>query len=425
MGLAWNYWRNLELRTSAYAFSNINRGLSLTKPFGFKDGVKIETRYLFDSARGFDVTKGNFIGLGYLPTKELVGGDGVGFRPSAFAHSYLTQDIPASWFNGYVYSDLQIYAERPISPRLLDADTGVAIRPFGNRPGVEFRLGLDRNDDVKLGKSTDVFYASARYIFGTSGNSKGGTGATTQSDVWGLLGLPIYGTGSRAAPNGQIYKPLFTLKSEFNLGLLSDQRLYLFWDSDFWTQRATPGVTNASQGQFDFSKREFNNKFGAAINAIPGLEGRVSVYALDNLNRGTNLDAATGEAWGIAIEGRHYFENSDIYDVARRGFIAIGWEPTGDLIGPSGDIFNAGPYLRGYETFDLPISMFPLYGYTDLSVVGKKNGQVKIIDGDFGLAARPFLRKSNLEVRSGFTISHEIVTHKNQDTAYAAFRVLY
>ena len=41
-GLAWNYFDRLELRASAYSAGNLNRGLSLTSPSGFKDGVLLE-----------------------------------------------------------------------------------------------------------------------------------------------------------------------------------------------------------------------------------------------------------------------------------------------------------------------------------------------------------------------------------------------
>jgi hypothetical protein len=45
----------LELRASAYALNNFNRGLSLARPDGYKDGVKIENRYYFGSGDIYDV----------------------------------------------------------------------------------------------------------------------------------------------------------------------------------------------------------------------------------------------------------------------------------------------------------------------------------------------------------------------------------
>jgi len=56
-GLAWNYFDRLELRASAYSAGNLNRGLSLTSPSGFTDGVLLENRYYFGSANIYDVSR--------------------------------------------------------------------------------------------------------------------------------------------------------------------------------------------------------------------------------------------------------------------------------------------------------------------------------------------------------------------------------
>jgi len=45
LGLAWNYFGPLEFRASAYALNNLNRGCSLARPDGYKDGWKLENRY--------------------------------------------------------------------------------------------------------------------------------------------------------------------------------------------------------------------------------------------------------------------------------------------------------------------------------------------------------------------------------------------
>src|SRR5258708_2247768 len=80
---------------------------------------------------------------------------------------------------------------------------------------------------------------------------------TSWPEVWGTVGLPIYITGNHMAPNGVPFKPLFGLDFDFNIGLLSQKELYLFAENKFWAQRAAPGITNPSQGQWDFSKREY------------------------------------------------------------------------------------------------------------------------------------------------------------------------
>src|SRR4051794_33764096 len=82
--------------------------------------------------------------------------------------------------------------------------------------------------------------------------------STTRPEIWGDLGLRGVVTGDRVAPNGVTFDPLFDLNIDFNIGLLPEKQLYTFFESDFWGQRAAPGVTNASYGSYDFSKREYN-----------------------------------------------------------------------------------------------------------------------------------------------------------------------
>jgi hypothetical protein len=47
LGVAWNYFDSLEFRASAYALNNLNRGFSLARTDGYKDGWKIDNRYYF------------------------------------------------------------------------------------------------------------------------------------------------------------------------------------------------------------------------------------------------------------------------------------------------------------------------------------------------------------------------------------------
>ena len=425
IGAAWNLWRDIELRASAYAFSNIDRGVSTTKPFGFKDGVKVEARYLFPSYRSFDTGRSNFIGLGYLPTKELVGGNGVGFKPGLFTHIHLTQDIPYFSFPAYVYADLQAQAAAPANPRLFSGDFGLAIRPFGAGRHVELRLGYGRNDDVKTATSTNLAYGGLRYVFGAAPDGRDIADDTLMPDVWGSFDLPFYAAGRHIAPNGAFFDPLFSLSAKFNLGLLPDQKLYLFWTDDFWAQRAAPGITNASQGKFDFSKREFDNDVGFAANFDRLMEARISIYALDNLNRGTTLDKASGEAWGARVEARHYFGSSNAYDPERRTFFSVGYTPVGDVISPNGDEFNAGLFARGQTTVDIPLGSRPLYGFGKVTATAQKTVTPRLLDIDLGLAWRPFQEHERIEFRTGYQRTHDLKGPVDQDLIYGAVRALY
>src|SRR5580704_12152736 len=100
--------------------------------------------------------------------------------------------------------------------------------------------------------------------------------------VWGLVGLQGFAFGQQVAPNGLEFNPLFALGVDLNVWLWPSQRLYLFTESNFWGQRAAPGVTNPSQGAFDFSKREFDFNSGFAWNYVGPLEARVFAYSFNN-----------------------------------------------------------------------------------------------------------------------------------------------
>jgi hypothetical protein len=159
-GLAWNYVDRFEMRASAYSAGNLNRGVSLISPAGFKDGVLLENRYYFGSANVFDVSRLSFVSIGYYPTKSLVGGDGSDFRPGLFARAYVTHDIPI--IRSYVYGDMQFTAERYVKARLLEFDAGFATRPFSQFENLEFRIGNDVTADVQAKTTRDLIYGAVR-----------------------------------------------------------------------------------------------------------------------------------------------------------------------------------------------------------------------------------------------------------------------
>jgi hypothetical protein len=145
VGTAWNYYGFLEARAFAYSDNNLNRGTSPISPKGFKDGIGLENRlyvglaYADLGTPAFDVARATFVSLGYYPTKDMVDGSGVQFKPGPFARAYLTYDLLGE--KCYLYADVVGLARRSFTPELLSADAGLAVRPIARVPRLEFRLG--------------------------------------------------------------------------------------------------------------------------------------------------------------------------------------------------------------------------------------------------------------------------------------------
>ena len=169
VGLAWNYFDAFELRGSGYALNNLNRGVSSNNGSGGKEGIKLEDRYYFSTANPYDVGRASFLGLGYIPTEDLVGGDGASFRPGLFARSYLPGDLPISWVASYLYAGQQITARSAASPRLIDTDLGWAVRPLARYQNLELRIGYDLVTDVHAHTARNVIYAAVRLGFDPAG----------------------------------------------------------------------------------------------------------------------------------------------------------------------------------------------------------------------------------------------------------------
>jgi hypothetical protein len=169
LGLAWNWFDAFELRGSVYALNNLNRGDSAAEPFGGKQGVMLENRYNFPSADPYDVGRSSFVGLGYIPTENLVGDNGASFRPGPYARAYLARDLPIPWFRSYLYADLRITAEHTALPRLFDTDVGWAVRPIAHWQSLELRIGDDFSQDIVAAASRNLIYGAIRLNFGPSG----------------------------------------------------------------------------------------------------------------------------------------------------------------------------------------------------------------------------------------------------------------
>ena len=138
VGAAWNYWRTLEIRGFVYSYNNLNRGrndseFSASRPYGYNDGGAVEHRwYYFDSC---------FAGVGYAPTKELIGNNGLTFKPGWF----LTSSIWAPLWNekNQLYWNASLIGENTGTARMLYCDIGYACVPFARMPRLEFRTGTE------------------------------------------------------------------------------------------------------------------------------------------------------------------------------------------------------------------------------------------------------------------------------------------
>ena len=126
--LAWNYYGNWEARAFGYSYNNLNRGTSQVAPERFNDGVGLENRYYLGPAyaalgtQEFDQARANFVSLGYYPTKDMVDGDGVQFKPGPFARAYLTCGLMAT--------------RLPVCRRPADRRAVLSAQaPFGGRGG--------------------------------------------------------------------------------------------------------------------------------------------------------------------------------------------------------------------------------------------------------------------------------------------------
>jgi len=247
--------------------------------------------------------------------------------------------------------------------------------------------------------------------------------------VWGLAGLRGFVLGQEVAPNGLEYNQLFTLDMNFNLMLWQEQRVYLFADARFWAQKPGAGITNQSQGVFDFSKREFDFNVGAAWNYYGNLEFRTFAYSDNNLNRGVSEGRPTGYTDGVGLEQRYYLGRTyadlgtEAFDVARATFVSLGYYPTKDMVDGLGLDFKPGPFARAYLTCDLHEDRY--YLYLDTQLIGERSFLLKLFLIDGGLAFRPFEHNPRLEFRVGSEDTWDIRWGEWDTSLYGAIRYVY
>ena len=245
---------------------------------------------------------------------------------------------------------------------------------------------------------------------------------------WGLTGLRGYAFGEQVAPNGQEFKPLFSLDFDLNTWLWREERLYLFAEMRFWGQKAAQGVTNAGQGALDFSKREFDLDLGAAWNYYGNLEARAFAYSFNNLNRGTSTYHPSGYNDGVGVEQRWYVGGayaglgSPGFDVSRAPFVSIGYYPAKDMVDGDGNLFKPGPFARAYLTFDLIGERW--YLFVDAQAIATRSCQPKLLSADVGTAFRPFTER-RVEFRLGAENRYDPQARELESEFYGSIRFIF
>jgi hypothetical protein len=249
-------------------------------------------------------------------------------------------------------------------------------------------------------------------------------------NAWGIAGIRGFPFGQQVAPNGLEFNQLFTLDMDFSLMLWSDEKLYMFTETRFWGQKPGAGVTNANQGIFDFSKREFDLDLGAAWNYSGSLEARVFAYSLNNLNRGKSLGSPSGFNDGIGLENRYYFDptyadlGTEAFDQARATFLSLGGYPTKDLVDGDGLVFKPGLFARAYLTYDLWQERC-CYLYLDTQLITRRTLQAKLLLFDGGVAIRPFLAHPRFEFRVGSENNYDLQWGELETSLYGAIRYVF
>ena len=173
--------------------------------------------------------------------------------------------------------------------------------------------------------------------------------------VWGLAGIRGYVLGEHVAPNGVEFKPLFDLKMDFNFWVWRSERVYAFADAIFWGQKPAPGITNTSQGPFDFSKREFDLNGGVAWNYYGPLEAGRSLTPTTTSTAATRRrhPAGTPTASASRTAGTSTTSTSPWGCRATtwrgRAFVSVGYYyPTKDMVDGNGIDFKPGPFARAF-----------------------------------------------------------------------------
>lgn len=253
--------------------------------------------------------------------------------------------------------------------------------------------------------------------------------ATPMAGVWGLIGARGYPLGDKVAPNGVEFTPVLSLELNTNLWLWSAQRVYFSSDLVFWGQRADPGITNAHQGVFDFSKREFDLNVGLAWNYWGRFELRLSAYSANNLNRGDSTVRPAGFSDMTGVENRYYLTEiydalgTPAFDLSRATFVGVGYYASHDLTDSTGQTYSPGPYLHAFFTQNLYEDV--AYFFEDLLLVATTSCRPKVLQFDLGAGVRPTFLGDRWEFRAGWAGTYDTVTRDLEKMLYFGIRFTY
>lgn len=432
VGLAWTPINHVEFRGAFFSFNNLNRGASETIADKHQDGALFSARYYFSNPNAYDTGRLSFVGLGFYPGNNLIGGGGDEFAATLFAQLHMVYELPA--LRSYFYGDIKLTAEEAVQPRLFNVDFGLAARPFLSLPNFEFRLGNEIDADIKDHTTRDLFYGGVRTYFGGGTQFRDDEPRATYEalrspEVWGHLGLNVFPAGHRIAPNGVEFTPLLMSDLDFNLGLLPRHQLYVFGESDFWAQRAsaTGVVPSRDQADNDVNAREWDLLAGIACALPYRFELRGAFYMQNNLNRGGSTSqvpdrffpSGFNDGWQVRL--RYYFSSENLYDPSRRSFVEAGYYPSRDLVGGDGNTFRPGAFARAYLSYDVPRLMSYVYGTGTFIAERDNSFRLMILNG--GVAFRPFHDFANLEFRVGNELTRDFRAESTRNLTYGAIRI--
>lgn len=223
--------------------------------------------------------------------------------------------------------------------------------------------------------------------------------AVGDDGLWGNVGFGFYPTDSeKVAPNGTVYDPMFRIVFDLNFG---DDESYIFANSAYYAEKPNPGVTtNKTQGEFDFTKRQYDFNVGYAFEVARSTEARFWLYSMSNINRGKDLVDPTGFKDGFIGAVRYYLDEFS----PAQGYGSVGYYFTKDLADTDGNPYSPGLYA------EINVNKFLGYGvrgYSQVVALSEKNGALHQIDTQLGLEYRMGLKG---KTRAFFYLENEFGT---------------
>jgi hypothetical protein len=203
----------------------------------------------------------------------------------------------------------------------------------------------------------------------------------------------------------------------------------MYGDGQLWGEKGEYGVTNGNDGFFGTSKREADLSGGVAWNYYSHWEARAFGYTDNNLNRGSSAVQPFGFTDGFGIENRYYLAaeydklGQQGYDVAKASFLSIGYYPSKVMTGVNSGVFSPGLMLRAYLTQDL--WDWPVYLYGDVTYIGERSGEAKLLLVDTGVAVRPFTSCQQWEFRVGVDNTADLQEHDVDSYMYVSIRFIF